>query len=140
MTEHGENAARAVLTPATLYVVFNELSAVEMVTPIPELAYRRVEQAGMAETPSAWRVVPFTAGQFMSLCDYCGAPIEENKRFCCDLHRSRWHREHEPVGTIRSVRALRKGAVSVTVHFPAVESQRALSYPIGAQAVLGRVT
>lgn len=76
----------------------------------------------------------------VSACDYCAAPHEREGRFCSDRHRSAWHRDREPRAKVRSSRRLARGGTSITIHFPAEETPRALSYAIGEQVFLGRAT
>lgn len=73
----------------------------------------------------------------MSRCDYCGTELGPSQvRFCCDRHRSAWHREHDPKGIVRSVRRLASNRIGVLVHFT---DEAALRFRIGEGIVLGKL-
>lgn len=75
-------------------------------------------------------------------CDYCGAhfqSVKEDARFHTDKCRAAWHREHDPAGIIRGVRKLANGGVSIIVHLPAKEFDRAMRFNLKQTVVVGAV-
>jgi len=74
-------------------------------------------------------------------CEFCGngyQPKRTDSRFCCARCKSAYHREHDPIGTVRSVRRLMRGRVSVVVWFDPPESSRAIVFEPDQRVVLGR--
>jgi hypothetical protein len=69
-------------------------------------------------------------------CENCGAQIELRrpwKRFCSDRCRAEanWRRGAGAIGAAASVRKIKRGAVSLTIHFDGEEAKRALKCAIG---------
>lgn len=76
-------------------------------------------------------------------CEQCGTryvPKRDDSRFCTDKCRGLWHREHDPAGSVRSVRRLTNGRVAITAHFADHEAERALHFAVGQTIVLGATT
>lgn len=74
-------------------------------------------------------------------CEYCGQtynPKRTDSRFCCSRCKSAYHREHDPVGTVRSVRKLKRGRVSVVIWFDHPEASRALNFSPDQAVVMGK--
>ncbi len=74
-------------------------------------------------------------------CLDCGGDYDSKRTdslFCSARCKAKYHRHHDPVGTVRSVRRLMRGRVSVVVWFDEHEAPRALSFSPNLKVVMGR--
>lgn len=73
----------------------------------------------------------------LRICKLCGVMHSHGGAFCCDAHRSKWHREHIPAGTVKTIRKLAGGRYSVIVHFSPIEGAIAINFNIGDLVHIG---
>lgn len=71
-------------------------------------------------------------------CAYCGGPNPRGGDYCSDAHRAAYHREHMPVGVVKSARRLARDRASVVVHFEPDEADRAVRLLVGERVYIGQ--
>lgn len=74
----------------------------------------------------------------MAICDHCGGEydkVRKSQRFCSTKCRQTYHNSHKPTagpaGSLAMVRKIKRGAVSVTIHFMGDDARRALDFSVG---------
>ncbi len=73
-------------------------------------------------------------------CANCGDDYEPRRTdslFCSARCKAKYHRERDPVGTVRSVRRLLRGRVSVVTWFDKPEAPRALKFIPNQKITMG---